>query len=269
MRNILKANAKKRMKLSYWSYVAVCFLLAFFAFEYNSSVTSLRTYRQSNSHQVSIQPGMQSHLVWTEDRSNFFKNIVLDSNELATSNPYLFKFAGVIKNLVTSKYQQAIYWFSAFFLTLGYSIFFAYPFTVGSRKFFLEAKEKKNVPIHTTFAAFQKEAYLNTVKIMLLKAIYTLLWTFTIVGGIIKSYEYRMIPYILAEDPTLSTKEVFQRSKILMTGKKWTTFVIDLSFFGWNILNIFTFGLSGILFSNPYHAATITEWYQVLKKDAQ
>ena len=70
------------------------------------------------------------------------------------------------------------------------------------------------------------------------------LWTLLlIVPGIIKSYEYRMVPYILAENPGMNRKEAFAISKRMMTGKKWATFVLDLSFFGWIFLSIFTCGI--------------------------
>ena len=35
------------------------------------------------------------------------------------------------------------------------------------------------------------------------------LWDLTIIGGIIKHYEYSMIPYILAENPKISQKNAF------------------------------------------------------------
>ena len=56
----------------------------------------------------------------------------------------------------------------------------------------------------------------------------------------IKTYEYRMIPYILAENPRIKRKEAFKLSKQMMKGNKWRTFVVDLSFVGWNILSVFS-----------------------------
>lgn len=68
--------------------------------------------------------------------------------------------------------------------------------------------------------------------IMFLKEFFLSLWALTIVGGIIKYYEYSMIPYILAENPKLKRKDVFKLSKELMRGHKWELFKIDISMIG-------------------------------------
>ena len=53
---------------------------------------------------------------------------------------------------------------------------------------------------------FKKGSWINVAITMLLRNIYNFLWYFTIIGGIIKMYEYRMIPYILAENPKTNRK---------------------------------------------------------------
>ena len=77
-----------------------------------------------------------------------------------------------------------------------------------------------------------------------------------------------MIPYILAQNPKVSKKEAFDLSKQMMNGNKWKAFVLDMSFFLWNLLSVLTFGLLGILYVNPYSLATNTELYIVLKEKA-
>ena len=61
-----------------------------------------------------------------------------------------------------------------------------------------------------------------------------------------ESYEYKMIPYILAENPRISRKRAFEISKNMMDGEKWNAFVLDLSFIGWNLLSTITFGIVGV-----------------------
>ena len=62
---------------------------------------------------------------------------------------------------------------------------------------------------------------MNIVEIMFLKSLYTFLWTLLlIVPGIIKSYEYRMVPYILSENPAIDSKRAFELSKRMMDGQK-------------------------------------------------
>ncbi len=78
-----------------------------------------------------------------------------------------------------------------------------------------------------------------------------------------------MIPYILAENPKINRKEAFEISKQMMKGNKWKTFILDMSFFGWNFLSVLTFGLLSILYINPYNAATIAELYVTLKENSK
>lgn len=109
--------------------------------------------------------------------------------------------------------------------------------------------------------------YWNVVKVQFFRILYTFLWALLlIVPGIIKSYEYRMIPYILAEDPDIDRKEAFERSRAMMNGEKWETFMLDLTFIGWFLLSAFTFGLLGIFYVNPYYFLTNTALYGALKR---
>ena len=103
---------------------------------------------------------------------------------------------------------------------------------------------------------------------MFFRDLYTLLWSLLfIIPGIVKAYEYRMIPYILADNPDMDKDEAFTRSREMMTGQKWKTFVLDLSFIGWNILSLLTIGLLGIFYVGPYKRATRAALYDTLKND--
>ena len=76
--------------------------------------------------------------------------------------------------------------------------------------------------------------YKNGVKVMFFKDLYVVLWSLLfIVPGIYKAYQYRMVPYILGENPDMTYQEVLQRSKDMMDGQKWDAFVLDLSFILW------------------------------------
>ena len=98
--------------------------------------------------------------------------------------------------------------------------------------------------------------------------IFVLLWSLLLfIPGIIKSYEYRMVPYILAEHPEMPRREVFLKSREMMSGEKWNAFKLDWSFFFWDYLSILTFGLAGIFFVYPYEHATNAELYLRLKGD--
>ena len=90
------------------------------------------------------------------------------------------------------------------------SIFVLNPIEVGCRRYFIEAAygevTMKNISV--LVMAFKDGKYGNIVKTMFLKGLYQFLWSLLlIVPGIVKSYEYRMIPYILAENPDVTTEE--------------------------------------------------------------
>lgn len=83
---------------------------------------------------------------------------------------------------------------------------------------------------------------------------------------IMKTYEYMMIPYILADNPDMESKEVFALTKKMMTGHKWEAFVLFFSFMGWYLLSIFTCGILNIFYVEPYRAYTVAAYYKVLRQ---
>ena len=91
--------------------------------------------------------------------------------------------------------------------------------------------------------------------------LYTLL---LIVPGIIKGYEYRFVPYLLAENPQLAPARAAELSSIMSDGEKWRMFVLDLSFIGWRLLGALLFGV-GTLFVIPYYEATFAELYAAMR----
>lgn len=96
----------------------------------------------------------------------------------------------------------------------------------------------------------------------LLQWVLILLWTLLfIIPGIVASYSYAMTGYILAEDPDLTASQAIQRSKEMMRGNRWRLFCLQLSFIGWIILCLFTFGI-GNLFLNPYQTAADAAFYR-------
>ena len=108
--------------------------------------------------------------------------------------------------------------------------------------------------------------YKNIVKTMFLKDLYISLWSLLfIVPGIVKSYEYRLVDYIISENPEMSTDEALKLSASLMKGNKWKTFVLDLSFIGWDILSAATWGILGVFYVDPYKKSTDAALYEAIK----
>ena len=165
----------------------------------------------------------------------------------------------------SSNFQYIFYSFISVASILGilYTIFIGNVIVVGKNRYFIK-NHVENPELGEIFSGF-KGNYLNVVKIMFLMDLKTLLWLFLfIVPGIIKAYEYSMIPYLLAENPNLSADEAFSLSKQMTTGQKADLFVLDLSFIGWIILGLICCGI-GILFVLPYPQAARAEVYLILR----
>ncbi|MDD6037599.1 MAG: DUF975 family protein [bacterium] len=137
------------------------------------------------------------------------------------------------------------------------------PLEIGCKRYFLDASDGDASLSNIAFA-FQN-GYTNIAAAIFLRDISIVLWSLLLViPGIIKMYEYRMIPYILAEDPYLTFTEARDRSSIMMQGEKMNAFLLDLSFIGWFILSGLTKGLVGTFFVNPYKEFTDAELYKTL-----
>ena len=89
-----------------------------------------------------------------------------------------------------------------------------FPLSVGKKRYFLE-NSYGEADFKELFSCL-KNGYVSNVRVMLLVVIKTFLWSILlIVPGIIKAYEYSAIPYILAENPEITAKEAFAKSKNL------------------------------------------------------
>ncbi|MBN2222239.1 MAG: DUF975 family protein, partial [Vallitaleaceae bacterium] len=152
---------------------------------------------------------------------------------------------------------------------LLFGILISNPIEVGGRKAYINASvdPEKNVEIGLIGFAF-KNSYGNIVKTMFLKNLYIFFWSLLLViPGIIKSYSYKMVPYILAENPGMDSNEAIQQSMDMTQGHKWNMFVLDLSFLGWWLLGMLALFI-GTLFVYPYVDATYAQLYLSLKEEA-
>lgn len=137
------------------------------------------------------------------------------------------------------------------------------PLSVGLAYYFLKNTNDKP-EIGDLFAPF-KANYANALLVMFIMEIKVCLWSMLfVIPGIIKAYEYAAIPYILAENPDMSSKDAHARSKEIMKGNKWRLFKLQFSFIGWFLLSILTCGV-GIFFLQPYYCAALAEFYNEVK----
>ena len=145
-------------------------------------------------------------------------------------------------------------------IALARSVFVFNVLEVGCRGFF--SRSMTEDPELGLIADGFTQNYWNCVKTQFLKSLFIGLWSLLfVIPGVIKAYEYRMVPYLLAEHPEMSSGEIFARSKEMMQGNKWDTFVLDISFVGWVLLSGITLGILYIFWVGPYIAATDAALY--------
>lgn len=101
---------------------------------------------------------------------------------------------------------------------------------------------------------------------MILKFIYILLWAILlIIPGIVKQFSYAMTEYILKDHPELSNNAAIDLSRSMMHGHKLKLFCLQLSFLGWVLLSILTFGIA-LFWVMPYIYTAQAAFYEDLKK---
>jgi uncharacterized membrane protein len=230
----LKMRAKAAFQRNYWNSVAVGVLLLL---------------------AVSLTTGYLSRLV-----SNFVYNVTY--HNVMYQYGYRLGYSGYGRAFGASQiYSSALLLLGLSLGVLLVQIFVLNVLQVGLRQFFL-VNQTQQAQVGLMGAPFRNGHYLNQVKVMFARNLFTFLWALLfIIPGIIKSYEYRMIPYILAENPGMDRREAFLISKQMMMGRKGAAFMLDLSFIGWMLLGGLTLGILNIFYVNPYVFAADAEMY--------
>lgn len=243
-RSLLKQNAKQVLAGTYWRCFALCLLL---------------TLAGVGTHSTQVTADYQ---VGTEE----LRKIWHGSNEVWTGNAPTVSIWDIVNGI------PAIVWGAVLIailvgLVLGvcWMAFITMPLEVGRNRFFMENRQSP-APMGTLTTVF-RTPYLNVVKVRFLVALKIALGSIIIVPGIYWAYCYWMVPYLLAENPYMTTTRAMELSSQMMYGEKWRTFVLCLSFIGWTLLCVLTLGL-GRLFLEPYYQATMAELYAALRAKA-
>ena len=104
----------------------------------------------------------------------------------------------------------------------------------------------------------------DTILAFFINGIYTFLWSLLfIIPGIIAAYSYSMTYFVMIDNPHLSPDEARKRSMELMEGNKLRLFYLHLSFFGWFLLCVLTFGIL-VFWVGPYIRCATAEFYDTL-----
>ena len=281
-RKELKDKAKIAFKANYWKAVLVGLLLAAIMGGYGSfgsvpstmaNSTNAATYYSDTSYNNDAPSSVRVHVDGSGDPSSDAIDIVIDdldeklsiqdeegnAVEIESPSPAATGFGAFFFGL------SFLFLFLVIFaLVLALDAFIFDPLEVGSQRFFLRNLNQPS-EVKEVAHAFDTN-YKNTVKGLFIRDLCVIAWSLLfIIPGIVKSYEYRMMPYLFADDPTMTKERAFAESKQMMTGQKWNAFVLDLSFLGWNILSAMTLGILGLFYVNPYQGQTNAALYEKLR----
>ena len=215
----------------------------------NGKVTINGTSEDGEKIDFALDPGMST--------------VVIDGKEIDIARPTAAAVAGIAiaVAIVVALISLIVGAFS-----IALDVFVLNPIEYGTQKFLRKA-QNGNESLGTVFNVF-KDGYRNIVKVMFFRDLFIFLWSLLfIIPGIVKSYEYRMVPFILSENPGMSKDEALKASSRMMYGQKWKTFVLDLSFIGWNLLSLLTLGILGVFYVAPYAHSTNAALYETLKSE--
>ena len=138
----------------------------------------------------------------------------------------------------------------------------ALPLSWGLTVSLLRNHREESVDLENLFDGFRGGRYTRVFCALFLVQLFTFLWALLlIIPGIIKAFSYALTPYILLDEPELTARQAITRSCEIMQGRRWKLFCLSLSFIGWGILSLLTFGI-GFLWLAPYMNASIAAFYE-------
>lgn len=143
------------------------------------------------------------------------------------------------------------------------------PIKIGYRKLFLNGYRQDKITFSNLFWFFENKTFVKVGIKIFIKNFYIILWSLLfIIPGIIKSYEYYYVDYILCDNPDMSIKDAIFLSKKMTADDKFNIFVLNLSFIIWIIGSALTFGLLNF-FVFPYIEGTNAKLYLTMKNSGK
>ena len=101
-------------------------------------------------------------------------------------------------------------------LSCVWQIFVLGPLNVGLARYFMESRQAL-APFGTVMDIFHTP-YLNVVKVCFLTQLKIALGCLLVIPGIYWSYCYTLVPFLLAENPYMTTRRAMELSKAIMEG---------------------------------------------------
>ncbi len=243
----LKMWAKAALHRNYWKIVLVSALLLVLgcgAGGYSFHVNTTSNVTSNVTGTVEPGAGKGNHVIVMENPSSkvetsFFEDVAIG-------------FIAVVIFLII--------FLVVFAVIMCADIFLFNPLSVGGSRFMVKSVLDVAQVREITFGF--DHSYKNVIKVLFFRDLYVFLWALLfIIPGIVKMYQYYMVPYILSEYPDMEYKAALQMSRDMMEGNKWKTFVLGLSFILWDFLGVITFGIATILYVQPYRQLTFAALY--------
>lgn len=269
----IKKEAKKALKRNYWKIIAVVFFVSIMTGSFTIYFSNIEFSKLPFSNIVNSD--IAKEFIESITKLNFDFTAYKPSrgilanvfNNVTSSGSFIFGILNSLNQLIFHEriWASIIILFGAF-LTFMYWLFIQNALYVGQARFFLENRNHKKTNFKRIFLPFRIKM-LNRVSItMMKKSLLEWLWWLTIIGGIIKHYAYAFVPFILAENPGIKSKEAIKLSCEMMKGNKYQLFKLDMSFLLWHIIDLFTFHLLYVIFISPYKKCCLAEFYLEVRK---
>lgn len=268
----IKKNAHKNVKTHYATYLVLCLAAVLMGSEFSSTLSLLK---QDNAKSVS---GLLMHSSFVKSMTSLFPEDVF-----GTTNGV---FAHVVNGITSGSFVKTLFLglstivhskdiASICFVVIGlcisvfYRVYIVNVLTVINRRLFLEGRVYAKLPLDRLVYLMRIRKQIHVALVKLVKSIILTVMNFTVVGGIYFYYAYYLVDYILAENPTISLKDALSLSRNMMKGHKVECFKWQLSMAGWYILDVCTFGISAIFYSNMYRMSVMCEFYTLRRKEFQ
>ena len=288
-RKKLKKNARGILKRHYFLLV-ILMLIALYLGSGEVATGNILSYNAKNTYDSSVryvlEELMNGDLSGAYDKVNdnllvaqntdtrigdiqigHSNGILADLANKKASGSFWAAAASVIFRLVdSSSVAGLIFMLLALIVVSAVNIFVMETYNTVYSRIILESRIYKKINVSSFLFLIRTRQWIHVSMVYLYKNFKLFLWWLTIVGGVIKTYSYAMVPYIMAENPKIKAKDAIKLSCRMMKGHKWQLFVYKLSFIGWDILSGFTGRLLNIAFLSPYKAAAYTEYYVYLRK---
>lgn len=270
-RKKLKEKAKAALQRNYWKVLLVSMLLLLLGCEaggYNFS-TSILTRSDSDSSIEEAEDTVEEIIVVngvevTSGADELVAHITGQSDAKPDDISINIDGEDVIVGLIAIVIILIVFFF-ILAVFIAADIFLINPFDVGGKRFMRKSVEDVAQVKEIAFA--YDHSYKNVVKVMFYRDLYTFLWTLLfVIPGIVKMYQYLMVPYILSETPDMDYREALDKSRDMMNGHKWKAFVLGLSFILWDLLGLLTLGMVELFYVNPYRNLTFAALYEELKE---